>query len=65
MGLENTILNQVVIQMIGVGFTIIWCGFFTFIILRIVDNLLGLRISEEQEETGIDLVEHGEKGYNS
>ena len=65
MGLENTILNQVVIQMIGVGFTIIWCGFFTFIILRVVDNLLGLRISEEQEETGIDLVEHGEKGYNS
>ena len=65
MGLENTILNQVVIQMIGVGFTIIWCGFFTFIILRIVDNLLGLRSSEEQEETGIDLVEHGEKGFNS
>ena len=65
MGLENTILNQVVIQIIGVGFTIIWCGFFTFIILRVVDNLLGLRISEEQEETGIDLVEHGEKGYNS
>ena len=65
MGLENTILNQVVIQIIGVVFTIIWCGFFTFVILRIVDNLLGLRISEEQEETGIDLVEHGEKGYNS
>ena len=65
MGLENTILNQVLIQIIGVVFTIIWCGFFTFVILRIVDNLLGLRISEEQEETGIDLVEHGEKGYNS
>ena len=65
MGLENTILDQVVIQIIGVVFTIIWCGFFTFVILRIVDNLLGLRISEEQEETGIDLVEHGEKGYNS
>lgn len=65
MGLENTIFNQVVIQIIGVVFTIIWCGFFTFVILRIVDNLLGLRISEEQEETGIDLVEHGEKGYNS
>jgi ammonia channel protein AmtB len=31
----------------------------------LVDNLLGLRISEEEEETGIDLVEHGEKGYNN
>ena len=65
MGLENSILNQVVIQITGVVFTIIWCGFFTFVILRFVDNLLGLRVSDEQEETGIDLVEHGEKGYNS
>ena len=64
MGLENSILNQVVIQITGVVFTIIWCGFFTFVILRFVDNLLGLRVSDEQEETGIDLVEHGEKGYN-
>ena len=39
-------------------FTIIWCGFFTYMILKIVDNLLGLRISEEEEETGIDLAEH-------
>ena len=43
----------------------IWCGLFTFIILRFVDNLLGLRISGDDEETGIDLSEHGEKGYNS
>ena len=64
MGLENSILNQVVIQITGVVFTIIWCGFFTFVILRFVDNLLGLRVSDEHEETGIDLVEHGEKGYN-
>jgi Amt family ammonium transporter len=65
MGLENSITTQVFIQIIGVVFTIIWCGFFTYIILKFVDNLLGLRISEEHEETGIDLAEHGEKGYNS
>ena len=65
MGLENSISTQVGIQIIGVIFTIIWCGFFTYIILKFVDNLLGLRVSEEQEETGIDLAEHGEKGYNS
>ena len=64
MGLENSISTQVFIQIIGVVFTIIWCGFFTYIILKFVDNLLGLRISEEEEETGIDL-EHGEKGYNN
>ena len=65
MGLEKSISTQVFIQIIGVVFTIIWCGFFTYIILKLVDNLLGLRISEEEEETGIDLVEHGEKGYNN
>ena len=65
MGLENSISTQVFIQIIGVVFTIIWCGFFTYIILKFVDNLLGLRISEEEEETGIDLAEHGEKGYNN
>ena len=65
MGLENSISTQVFIQIIGVVFTIIWCGFFTYIILKLVDNLLGLRISEVEEETGIDLAEHGEKGYNN
>ena len=65
MGLDTSIFNQVIIQVIGVVFTIIWCGFFTYIILKFVDNLLGLRISDENEETGIDLAEHGEKGYNS
>ena len=65
MGLDNTIGNQVMIQIIGIIFTMIWCGLFTFIILRFVDNLLGLRISGDDEETGIDLSEHGEKGYNS
>ena len=65
MGLDTSIFNQVIIQVIGVVFTIIWCGFFTYVILKFVDNLLGLRISDEYEETGIDLAEHGEKGYNS
>ncbi len=64
-GLENTISQQVTIQFIGIVFTIIWCGIFTFIALKITDNLVGLRVSDENEETGIDLTEHGEKGYNN
>ena len=65
MGMDNSISTQVGIQIVGVLFTIIWCGFFTFIILRFVDNVLGLRISEDEEEVGIDLSEHGESSYNS
>ncbi|MDA7841848.1 ammonium transporter [Gammaproteobacteria bacterium] len=65
MGMVNSISTQVGIQVVGILFTIIWCGFFTFIILRFVDNILGLRISEDEEEIGIDLSEHGENSYNS
>ena len=65
MGMDNSITTQVGIQIVGILFTIIWCGFFTFIILRFVDNVLGLRITEDDEETGIDLSEHGESSYNN
>ena len=64
-GLENSISEQVIIQFIGVVFTIIWCGIFTYIALKVTNSLVGLRISDENEETGIDLTEHGEKGYNN
>ena len=65
MGMDNSISTQVGIQIVGILFTIIWCGFFTFIILRFVDNVLGLRISEDEEQVGIDLSEHGESSYNN
>ena len=64
-GLENSISEQVTIQFIGVVFTIIWCGIFTYIALKVTNSLVGLRISDENEETGIDLTEHGEKGCNN
>lgn len=64
-GLENSISDQVTIQFIGVVFTIVWCGIFTYIALKVTNSLVGLRISDESEETGIDLTEHGEKGYNN
>jgi len=56
--------SQVMVQVIGVLTTVVWCGFFTYIILKVVDGLTGLRISDDDEETGIDLTEHGERGYN-
>ena len=64
-GLDGSISQQVIIQIIGVIFTIVWCGIFTYVALKFTDNLVGLRISDENEETGIDLTEHGEKGYNN
>ncbi len=64
-GLDNSISEQVTIQFIGVIFTIAWCGIFTYLALKITNSLVGLRVSDENEETGIDLTEHGEKGYNN
>ena len=64
MGLENSISDQVMIQIVGIIFTIIWCGIFTYIALRVTNSIVGLRIADEDEQTGVDLSEHGEKGYN-
>ena len=58
-----SMFSQVGIQIIGVLTTIIWCGGFTYLILKFVDGITGLRINEDDEETGIDLTEHGERGY--
>jgi len=55
---------QLLIQLEGVVVTIVWCGVVTFIILKVLDVIIGLRVSEEQESEGLDLSQHDEKGYN-
>ncbi len=47
-------------QAVGVGFTIVYCAIFTFIILKVVDLAVGLRVSEEEEREGLDISLHGE-----
>ena len=56
--------DQLLIQLEGVVVTIVWCGVVTFIILKVLDAIIGLRVSEEQESEGLDLSQHDEKGYN-
>ncbi len=51
-------------QVKGVLFTIILAVVATFIILKVVDALVGLRPPEEEESQGLDLAQHGEKAYN-
>jgi Amt family ammonium transporter len=50
-------------QAIAVGVTLAFSFGVTMLILRIVDGVVGLRSTEEAEETGLDLAEHGEAGY--
>jgi Amt family ammonium transporter len=56
--------SQVVSQFIGAGATIVYCGVVSFILLKIIDAVIGLRVTDEQEQEGLDLVLHDEKGYN-
>jgi Amt family ammonium transporter len=59
-----TIASQVWIQTKGVLFTLVYTGVLSFILLKIVDMLVGLRVTQEQEEEGLDLSLHDERGYN-
>ncbi len=61
---HETITSQVTAQFVGVVVTAIYTGIVSFIILKIVDAVIGLRVSEEEEVTGLDLSLHDEKGYN-
>ena len=58
------IAGQLWIQFKGVMVTIVYCGVATFVILKVIDMIMGLRVTEEEETTGLDLALHDETGYN-
>lgn len=59
-----TMGHQVWVQTVSVVATIVYCGIVSFVLLKIVDVLIGLRVDEEEETMGLDLAQHGERGYN-
>jgi Amt family ammonium transporter len=63
-GNVTSLAGQLWIQAKGVGFTIIWSAVLSLAILKLIDWTLGLRVSEEQEQIGLDLSLHEEKAYN-
>jgi Amt family ammonium transporter len=42
----------------------LWCALLTWLILKVVNAIVGIRVSEEQETEGLDLALHGERSYN-
>jgi Amt family ammonium transporter len=56
--------TQVVAQLMSCGVTIVWCGIVSVILLKLIDLTIGLRVSSEDEERGLDLTQHNEEGYN-
>jgi len=57
--------SQVLKQLAAVGATWIYSGIATFIILKVVDRLVGLRVEESEEEAGLDSSQHGEVAWQS
>jgi len=55
---------QVLTQATGVAITIVWSGVVAFVCFKIVDLVMGLRVSEEAEREGLDTATHGERAYN-
>ena len=52
--------GQVVTQLYGIGVTIVYCAIATFIILKVVDLIVGLRVDHDAEREGLDINLHGE-----
>ena len=57
-------VKQLFIQAAGVGATIGYAVVVSWILLKIVDATIGLRVTPEEEEQGLDWTQHGESGYN-
>ncbi len=58
-----TPVRQVEVQILGVVAAAIWCGLATYVILKLLQATLGLRVSEDHEREGLDLSQHGERAY--
>ena len=63
-GTVEDIPAQLWIQFEGVAFTVVYTAVVTFVILKVIDLVMGLRVSEEEETIGLDLALHNERGYN-
>ena len=61
----SSMLGQVTVQLIGIGSTILYTAVVSYLLFKLVALMTkGLRVSKEQEVTGLDLIEHDEVGYN-
>ncbi len=62
-GDDYSLVGQTFIQFQAVVITIVWCGVVSYILFKIVDMLMGLRIEEDLERQGLDQTTHGESAY--
>ncbi|MDZ4096497.1 MAG: ammonium transporter [Paracoccaceae bacterium] len=64
-GADFSITGQVLIQAQAVAITVVWCGVMSFILYKLVDMVIGLRVDAESERQGLDQTSHGESAYHA
>jgi len=66
LGLDGvSIADQVSVQVLAVLVTVVWSALFSYIILKLIDKFIGLRVSADEEVEGLDIVLHEETGYHN
>jgi Amt family ammonium transporter len=58
-----TMSSQLTVQLYGVLATVGWCGGMTLVLLLLTKKVVGLRVTQDQENVGLDVSEHDERGY--
>jgi ammonium transporter, Amt family len=56
--------SQVSVQLYGIGATFLYTAVVTFVLLKLLDAIMGLRVSSEEETSGLDIALHDERGYD-
>ena len=56
--------QQLVVQATGVVATLVWSAVLTFIIVKVTVAVTGLKASDDEITDGLDVTQHGERGYN-
>ena len=59
-----TMSSQVLVQLTGISATFVYTAVVSWILLKLVGNFLGLRVDEEEETSGLDVLEYSERGYD-
>jgi Amt family ammonium transporter len=62
--IEGVTAKIIGVQLTGIGAAFIWAFGAAFILFKLIDMTIGLRVSEEEELIGVDIVEHGGHAYN-
>jgi Amt family ammonium transporter len=59
-----TMGGQVWVQFVGVVATFVYCAVLSWVLLKVIDAVIGLRVTRDEETEGLDIVLHDETGYN-